>query len=46
MGLTFIPKSGDPITKGSSFGCTVTLPDNALTEPADESHILWFSSPD
>ena len=43
MGLTFIPKSGDPITfKGSSFGCTVTLPDNALTEPADESHALWF----
>ena len=28
--------------QGSSFGCTVTLPDNALTEPADESHALWF----
>ncbi|MFR6397832.1 hypothetical protein [Ruminococcus sp.] len=43
MGLTFIPKSGDPITfKGSSFGCTVTLPDNALAAPADESHAAWF----
>ena len=43
MGLTFIPKSGDPITfKGASFGCTVTLPDNALTAPADESHAAWF----
>lgn len=45
MGLTFIPKSGDPITfKGSSFGCTVTLPDNALAAPADESHAAWFKS--
>ena len=43
MRLTFIPKSGDPITfKGSSFGCTVTLPDNALAAPADESHAAWF----
>lgn len=43
MGLTFLPKEGDPIVfKGSSFGCTVTLPDNCLAAPADESHVLWF----
>lgn len=43
MGLTFIPKEGDPIVfKGSSFGCTVSLPENSLAEPADESHALWF----
>lgn len=43
MGVTFIPKSGDPIVfKGSSFGCTIALADNALEEPASENHALWF----
>lgn len=43
MGLTFLPKEGDPIVfKGSSFGCTVSLPEDSLADPADESHALWF----
>lgn len=43
LGVTFIPRQGDPIVfKGSSFGCTVSLPDGALSDAADESHGLWF----
>lgn len=41
--LTFIPREGDPIVfKGASFGCTVAIPDGALTVVAEESHALWF----
>lgn len=43
LGVTFIPRQGDPIVfKGSSFGCTVSLPDGALSDAADEGHGLWF----
>ena len=43
LGVTFIPRQGDPIVfKGSSFGCTVSLPDGALSGAADEGHSLWF----
>lgn len=45
MGITFIPKdNGAPISfKGSTFGCTVSLPEGSLTEAKDESHALWFT---
>lgn len=44
MGVTFIPREGDPIVfKGSSFGCQVSLAEGALDEAASENHALWFT---
>ena len=40
--LTLNPIPCTWIPRPRPEGCTVTLPDNALTEPADESHALWF----
>jgi hypothetical protein len=42
-GLIFIPRDGEQIVfKGSSFGCTVTLPENCLDGALEENHAGWF----
>ncbi len=44
MGITFVTKSGEEIVfKGSSFGCTTTMPEGSLDEAWSESHGTWFT---
>lgn len=42
--VTFVQKDGEKVVfKGTSFGCTASLPAGALDEAANERHGLWFT---
>ncbi len=43
MGITFVTRDGEEISfKGTSFGCTTSIADDALDEAMGESHATWF----